>query len=68
MAWENILCIKGNETVLLILPAKAATDLRLKENERLKFEVQNGALMIKKMNDNHPAIDTVVSKGDNDYD
>ena len=68
MEWENIIHVKGNDTMLLILPAKVAIDLRLKGNEKLKFQVKNGQLLIMKLNDDYSAVNAVAPIGGYHFD
>jgi antitoxin component of MazEF toxin-antitoxin module len=68
MESENIIHVKGNDTMLLILPVKVAIDLRLKGNEKLKFQVKNGQLLIMKLNVDYSAVNAVASIGGKHFD
>jgi len=47
---ENLICAtKGNESLLLVMPIEIANELKIQSHEMLKFEIQNGQLIIEKV-------------------
>jgi antitoxin component of MazEF toxin-antitoxin module len=48
---QNLICAtKGKESLLLIMPIEIANELEIQSHEMLKFEIQNGQLVIEKVN------------------
>ncbi len=44
-----IVALKGNESLLLVLPVEVSNHLNIENHESLKFEVKNREIVIKKI-------------------
>jgi hypothetical protein len=47
---QNLICAtKGNESLLFVMPIEIANELKIQSHEMLKYEIQNGQLVIEKV-------------------